>query len=188
MDTRTRNSLMVIWIWACRGDEHFGHLMRRKYFQTRLHSDFKYYILLYEYWLACVLSRKIVPKSTSNCTYSKIDTIHHIKIHTNTRQTVEDLFDIFAQVLEESPSSKLNVQYLLDATECGDLSLRYIAQRTQKWNKDHPDAPKARTAILYPMGLFSSMVNVLIKQLSADSQARLFRPDEFDSAIAWLGS
>lgn len=128
-----------------------------------------------------------MPESTTNCTYKLINNlIHQITLNTSTRQTVEDLFAMIGQILEEiSYQQQYNI-YLLDASSCGDLPYRYLAQRAQQWYKAYPDAPPSRTAILYPMGMLASMFNILLQQLSNKAETKLFTPDKRNEAIEWL--
>ncbi len=128
-----------------------------------------------------------MPQSTVNCDYSLIQSnIHQLLIKTSTRQTIEDLFTIFRQINDEFPEQQI-VTYLLDASKTGELPYRYLAQRAQQWNKENPNVPPSRVAILFPMGMLANMFNVLIKQLStSQAQTRLFGVDKRDEAIQWL--
>jgi len=125
-----------------------------------------------------------------NNTYTLIDGyIHHIKLFSNTRQTVDDLF---AKVTEINESAKPDEQvlYLFDSGDVHDLPFRYVIQLAEKWRKEQVNVAPARNAILYTTNtMMRYMGNVLVDvSKKSGAESRIFHPDGYTEAIAWLKS
>ena len=126
----------------------------------------------------------------NNITYELIDgNIHRIKLHNNTRQTVDDLF---VKVTEINKLAKPDerVLYLFDSGEINDLPFRYLIQFSEKWRKEQEHIAPAYNAILYTTNMMMRfMVNVLVEvSKKSGAESRIFHPDDCAEAITWLKS
>lgn len=130
---------------------------------------------------------------TNNLTYKLIDgEIHWIRLHNSDRQTIEDIFAIFAKYADQeqaSPTGK-KLLYIVDGNGFNELPVRYLIQRADKWEKSQAFIPPTRTAVLYDSNhLMLFAINLLIKSFTKyDNQTKIYTPDERDEAIAWLKS
>lgn len=126
--------------------------------------------------------------TTKNISYEIIEeNIHQFILHSNTRQTVDDLF-AQTTIINMSARPDEKMLYLFDSNNISDLPFRYVIQLAEKWRKEQDYIPPARNAIMYGTNsLMRYMVNVLVDiSKKSDAESRIFHPDNRDEAIAWL--
>lgn len=129
-------------------------------------------------------------KNTERITYQLIEhDIHRFSINNSDRQTIDDLFEKLTEILQSGLFNERSL-YLFDTEAVTELPIRYLIQRAEKWEKEQPFIPPAKTALLYNLnGLMIFAVNMLIKIFNKhNGETRVFAPNQRDEALEWLRS
>lgn len=119
--------------------------------------------------------------------YRREDGIHIVTIIESSRQAVDEWLD-YLDLINTQRDVPPNI--VLDITQSGLPPLTYFINTVQDWLRHHPDAPMAKTAVIYRQGNgLLSVMRSLARTLtfSNEQQVRFFAAHEYQEALDWLG-
>ena len=116
--------------------------------------------------------------------------IHEIMLYRGTRQGVDCYIEIVGTLFDQL-SSEDTLRYILNATVCDQLPpLNYFVNRSNTYQRQHPELGKGRLVILYNRTAFWAVVSRVINMLNIRYRGalimKMFEASEREQAIKWL--
>jgi hypothetical protein len=115
------------------------------------------------------------------------DEVHVFTLVQGGRQAIDDVFALVEKVIYDSPDD-IQIRMLFDTSKTEDLPMRYTMQKAEQWKKIQTELRATRSAIVTSQQtLVLAVLNLLMASFnSPESKTKLFTPDKWDEAMAWL--